>query len=77
MVAAPPPRSAAGTVRGSSEDCGKRADLVLLDAERYIDPATYENPKRSPDGVLGVWVAGERVIENGGVTGARHGGVAR
>ncbi len=56
---------------------GKRADLVLLDPGRYLDSATYEDPKRSPDGVLGVWVAGERVVEDGRVTGARPGGVLR
>ena len=41
---------------------GKRADLVLLDPERYVDTATYDDPKRSPAGVRGVWVAGERVV---------------
>ena len=56
---------------------GKRADLVLLDPERYVDTATYEDPKRSPDGVLGVWVAGERVVDDGPLTGARPGGVLR
>jgi N-acyl-D-amino-acid deacylase len=54
---------------------GKRADLVLLDPERYLDDATYGEPKRSPDGVLGVWVAGERVVADGRTTGARPGGV--
>jgi N-acyl-D-amino-acid deacylase len=58
-------------------EVGKRADLVLLDPKRYVDSATYEDPKRSPDGVLGVWVAGERVVEDGRVTGARPGGVLR
>jgi N-acyl-D-amino-acid deacylase len=56
---------------------GKRADLVLLDPECYVDSATYEYPKQSPDGVLGVWVAGERVVKDGRTTGARPGGVAR
>ena len=54
-----------------------RADLVLLDPARYVDDATYEDPKRSPDGVLGVWVAGERVVADGKLTGARPGGVLR
>lgn len=58
-------------------EVGKRADLVLLDPQRYVDAATYEDPKRSPDGVLGVWVAGERVVDEGRVTGARPGGVLR
>src|SRR5207237_8738470 len=64
------------TDRGRSEP-GKRADLVLLDPAAYIDDATYEDPKRSPDGVLGVWVAGERVVDRGVLTGARPGGVLR
>jgi N-acyl-D-amino-acid deacylase len=54
---------------------GLRADLVLLDPERYVDTATYDDPSRAPDGVVGVWVAGERVWEDGGPTGARPGGV--
>ena len=58
-------------------EVGMRADLVLLDPARYVDDATYEDPKRSPDGVLGVWVAGERVVADGKLTGARPGGVLR
>jgi N-acyl-D-amino-acid deacylase len=58
-------------------EAGKRADLVLLDPARYVDNATYERPKQSPDGVLGVWVAGERVVSDGVLTGARPGGVLR
>jgi N-acyl-D-amino-acid deacylase len=58
-------------------EVGKRADLVLLDPARFVDTATYEDPKRSPDGVLGVWVAGEAVVRDGRVTGARPGGVVR
>ncbi len=58
-------------------EVGMRADLVLLDPARYVDDATYEDPKRSPDGVLGVWVSGERVVADGKLTGARPGGVLR
>jgi N-acyl-D-amino-acid deacylase len=54
---------------------GKRADLVLLDPTRFVDTATYDAPKQSPDGVIGVWVAGERVVDDGRLTGARPGGV--
>jgi N-acyl-D-amino-acid deacylase len=64
------------TDRGRIEP-GLRADLVLLDPELYIDTATYEDPKQSPPGVRGVWVAGEAVVRDGAVTGARPGGVAR
>jgi N-acyl-D-amino-acid deacylase len=56
---------------------GKRADLVLLDPARYVDTATFEDPKRSPDGVVGVWVAGEVVVRDGRVTGATPAGVLR
>jgi N-acyl-D-amino-acid deacylase len=56
---------------------GLRADLVLLDPERYLDTATYDDPGRAPDGVAGVWVAGERVWRDGAPTGARPGGVLR
>ncbi len=56
---------------------GLRADLVLLDPARYVDTATYADPCRSPEGVVGVWVAGERVWRDGAPTGARPGGVVR
>ena len=56
---------------------GKRADLVLLDPAEFVDTATYADPCRSPAGVVGVWVAGERVWADGEPTGARPGGVVR
>ena len=56
---------------------GLRADLVLLDPERFVDTATYDDPCRAPDGVVGVWVAGERVWQDGAPTGARPGGVVQ
>jgi N-acyl-D-amino-acid deacylase len=62
--------------RGQIEP-GKRADLVLLDPARYVDAGTYEDPAVIPDGVVGVWVAGEAVWRDGRATGARPGGVVR
>ena len=56
---------------------GKRADLVLLDPARYVDTATYADPCRVPDGVVGVWVDGVRAWQDGAPTGARRGGVVR
>jgi N-acyl-D-amino-acid deacylase len=56
---------------------GKRADLVLLDLDGYVDTATYAEPRQHPTGVHGVWVAGERVWADGAPTGARPGGVVR
>jgi N-acyl-D-amino-acid deacylase len=58
-------------------EVGKRADLVLLDPGSYVDEATYAEPRRSPDGVVGVWVAGEAVVRDGLVTGVRPAGVLR
>jgi N-acyl-D-amino-acid deacylase len=56
---------------------GKRADLVLLDPARYVDTATYEAPRRVPEGVVGVWVDGVRAWQDGATTGALSGGVVR
>ncbi len=56
---------------------GKRADLVLLDPAAFIDTATYDEPARHPDGLVGVWVAGQRAWAGGAHTGARAGGVVR
>ena len=33
----------------------------LLDRERFRDTATYDEPRRYPDGVVSVWVAGRPV----------------
>ena len=55
----------------------RRADLVLLDPARYVDTASYADPRRTPDGVVGVWVNGVRAWKDGAPTGARPGGVVR
>ncbi len=46
-------------------EVGKRADLVLLDPAAYLDTATYEQPLLRAEGVVGVWVAGERAWADG------------
>ncbi len=56
---------------------GQRADLVLLDRDRFRDTATYEEPRRYPDGVVSVWVAGRPVWRDGAATGERPGGVVQ
>lgn len=38
---------------------GAAADLVIVDRTRLRDVATYENPRRFPEGIVGVVVAGE------------------
>ncbi len=42
---------------------GAPADLVLFDADRILDRATYEEPRLAPVGVEGVWVGGRRVVD--------------
>ncbi len=56
---------------------GLRADLVLVDPDRFVDTATYEEPRRHPEGVVGVWVAGRPIWQDGRATGERPGGVVR
>jgi N-acyl-D-amino-acid deacylase len=56
---------------------GLRADLVLLDPARFIDTATYDDPKRTPEGISRVFVAGRTVWADGAPTGALAGGVLR
>jgi N-acyl-D-amino-acid deacylase len=58
-------------------EVGKRADLVLLDPATYVDAATYEEPLRLAEGVVGVWVNGERAWADGRPTGTQAGGVVR
>lgn len=55
---------------------GLRADLMLLEPDRFVDTATFEEPDRYPEGVVMVTVRGQ-VVWEGGPTGARSGGVVR
>jgi N-acyl-D-amino-acid deacylase len=54
-----------------------RADLVLLDPARFIDTATYDDPKRTPEGISRVFVAGRTVWADGAPTGELPGDVLR
>ncbi len=58
-------------------EVGKRADLVLLNPDTFVDDATYDEPEQLPAGVEQVWVAGVSVWRDGAATGARPGGVVR
>jgi N-acyl-D-amino-acid deacylase len=49
------------------------ADLVLFDADRIIDTATYADPVRRPEGIVGVWVNGVLTYTADGPTGQRAG----
>jgi N-acyl-D-amino-acid deacylase len=53
------------------------ADLVLFDPERIRDVATYEDPKREPEGVHTVVVNGAIAYDRGRHTGARAGRLLR
>jgi N-acyl-D-amino-acid deacylase len=52
---------------------GAVADLVLFDPARIQDGSTFEEPWRPPDGIQGVWIAGERVVEGARYVGPRNG----
>jgi N-acyl-D-amino-acid deacylase len=54
---------------------GMAADLVVFDAQRVIDTATYEDPKRAAAGIETVLVNGVPVWAQGCGTGARPGRV--
>ena len=52
---------------------GYWADLVLFDAERIIDAATFADPLRPADGIAGVWVNGILSYTDQRATGNRAG----
>jgi N-acyl-D-aspartate/D-glutamate deacylase len=54
---------------------GLWADVVVFDYERIQDRATYEEPRRAPEGIDWVLVNGQVVIDHGKHTGARPGHV--
>ena len=56
---------------------GAIADLVLFDPRRIIDRGTWEDPKRTPDGIEAVYVVGVKAVAGGKPTGARKGRVLR
>jgi N-acyl-D-amino-acid deacylase len=56
---------------------GMAADLVVLDQDRVIDTATYEDPKRAPRGIDCVLVNGTLVVDDGVHTGALPGRALR
>jgi len=56
---------------------GQAADIVVFDAARIIDRATYEKPHQYADGIVAVLVNGTPVVVNGTQTDARPGQVLR
>ncbi len=56
-------------------EAGKKADVVVFDAETVESLATYEEPLQPPRGIEYVFVNGSLAVEDGRVTGARKGRV--
>ena len=56
---------------------GMRADVVVLDLDRYRDLATYEEPHQYAEGVTQLLVNGVFAIRNGAFTGAMAGEAIR
>ena len=56
---------------------GAFADLVVFDPARIRDTATYDDPRRFPDGIRAVYVNGREVARDGAHTGARPGRALR
>jgi len=56
---------------------GAFADLVLFDPATVIDNSTPKDPHLVSTGIVGVWVNGRRVWENGKATGVHPGRVLR
>lgn len=63
------------TGRGKLER-GYHADIVVFDAERIADRASFEHPSRPSDGIAAVFVGGVKTWANGEHTGARAGALA-
>jgi N-acyl-D-amino-acid deacylase len=56
---------------------GAFADLVVFDPARIADVATYDMPRRFPQGIGAVYVNGVAVVHDGAHTGARPGRALR
>jgi N-acyl-D-amino-acid deacylase len=56
---------------------GHAADVVIFDAERIIDRATFDDPHRYPDGIESVIVNGELVVHAGEHLGVKPGRLLR
>ena len=56
---------------------GAYADIAVLDPERVIDRATFENPHQMSEGVVHVLVNGEVALRDGELTDVRAGRVLR
>ncbi|MED5619795.1 N-acyl-D-amino-acid deacylase family protein [Ideonella sp. BN130291] len=63
-----------GLVGRGTIAAGQAADLVLLDAARVRDTASYDEPQAAAAGIEAVWVNGRLALRNGEITDS-HAGV--
>ena len=56
---------------------GAKADVVIFDAKKVLDQATFTKPFEAPVGIVHVFVNGEQVVSNSKVNGATPGRVLR
>ena len=56
---------------------GLLADVVIFDAERLVNRATYLRPHRYPSGFRSVLLNGQVILHNGELTGIRAGRLLR
>ena len=62
-----------GLVRRGRIERGWFADLVVFDADRVIDTATYDDPRRYPIGIPFVVVNGQLAVDQERLTGVLAG----
>ena len=60
------------TARGRIQE-GNYADIVVFDADRIIDNATYDDPTQFPAGIPYVLVNGQVAVDNERCTGVMAG----
>jgi N-acyl-D-amino-acid deacylase len=66
-----------GLARRGTLAVGHTADVVVFDAGRVHDRATFRDPKQAPEGISHVFVNGAWTVRDGKHTGARGGRVLR
>ena len=72
MTVAPRPRGSGCATAASLRD-GVIADIVVFDPATVRSNATYDEPRRFPDGIEHVIVNGVLVVDDGAHTGATPG----
>ena len=67
------PAARAGLKDRGILEVGKKADIVIFDAAKVLDQATFAKPFVEPSGITHVFVNGEQVVKDGKVTGITSG----